>query len=95
MTRPSGENWACRASICPCTKGNGLRSPKSGKIHNRCGAAEVSYIRYCPSGESGSDRHELLSPDPVNRKGAVDKVGEILLPNVPQFSAATENGKVN
>jgi len=30
-----------------------------------------------------------------SQKRAMDKVGEILFPNVPKFSAGTENGKVN
>jgi len=30
-----------------------------------------------------------------SQRRAVDKVGEILFPNVPKFSMATENGKVN
>jgi len=32
---------------------------------------------------------------PESQRRAVDKVGEILFPNVPKFSAATEIGKVN
>jgi integrase len=32
---------------------------------------------------------------PESQKRAMDKVGEILFPNVPKFSDSTENGKVN
>jgi hypothetical protein len=32
---------------------------------------------------------------PESQKHAVDKVTGLLFPNVPEFSAATENGKVN
>ena len=32
---------------------------------------------------------------PESQKRAVDKVAEILFPNVPKFSADTENGKMN